>query len=172
VRAASIPTSAPPEITTYWSDGKIDRPHFLDAILSKLDQAGWSIKSDTGWTAHDAEIPVQLWTRLRLATVGEELAQGRRHLRCRIRGSWSLPAKFIFGMVLIAVLSAILTLAQQVPWVWLSLTALPLAAWWFEDEKFTHQAALAALIDTAAKDLALVKLEPLAGKLTTFHRPQ
>jgi hypothetical protein len=97
--------------------------------------------------------------KCRLNLLGEVLEQDKKHFRCRIRAFWSLPAGILFGLVVVAVLSVIMLLAQQVPWVRMSLIALPLTAWWFDDERRAHTAALAALIEAAAGELALVKLE-------------
>ncbi|MBI3853898.1 MAG: glycosyltransferase [Verrucomicrobia bacterium] len=149
-----------PETTVYWSKGDVDRYRFLDGILSKLEQAGWSFKTDTGWTTYDVEIPTNLWTRLRLTTVGEELEQHKRTLRCRVRGLWSLPAKLVFGIATSGVLALIAMFAGTNPWMWMSLTALPLIGWWFEDERQEYERALTVLIDAVAREQVLVKLEP------------
>ncbi len=148
------------ETAVYWVRGDVDRFRFLTCILSKLGEAGWSFRADTGWTVHDVETPAHLWTRLRLTTVSEELEQRQRNIRCRIRGFWSLPAKILCALVAVAVVWFIVAFAEENPWVWMSLIALPLLCWVFDGERQEQEQALAALIDAVAREQSLVKVEP------------
>ncbi|PYJ07797.1 MAG: glycosyl transferase [Verrucomicrobia bacterium] len=157
--ALDQPPDELPEMVAYWSDGAVDRYRFLNGITSRLNQSGWSSKTDSGWSTYDLEIPAHLWTRLRLTTVGEELEQGRKTFRCRIRGFWSVPARIVFGALSVALCVLILTLARTTPWIWMSLIALPLAGWVFDEGRQEYERALAALIDGVAKEQALTKLE-------------
>jgi O-antigen biosynthesis protein len=148
-----------PDAVVYWCDGRADRYGFLNRIEAELEKARWNCRPDSGWATHDLDVPVHLWTRLRLTTVTEELELGRTNLRCRIAGFWSLPAKVLFfGSV--ALVAAVLGLfAQANPWAWLSLTALPLVSWFFDSEKDHYRRAFAGLIDAVAADHKLVKLD-------------
>lgn len=148
----------PPETMVYWSSGGGDRYRFLNAILTKLNQAGWSFKTDTGWTRHDIEIVARLWTRLSLATVSEELEQGKMNLRCRIRGVWSLPAKCLWWVIVVLALVLIPSLARITPWIWMSPVALALTYWWLEDEKQEDKHLLSFIVEAAAKEHSLLKL--------------
>ncbi len=147
-----------PDTAVYWSKGSVTRYAFLKGILSKLDQAGWGFRTDTGWTTYDVEIPALFWTRLRLTTVSEELEQGKMNFRCRIRGSWSLAGRIVFGGIAVAVAALILGLATTTPWIWLSLIVLPLIFWGLEEERQEYERALAALIDTVASQQGLASL--------------
>ena len=148
-----------PNTTVYWCNGNIVRYQFIEAILAEIEKSGWSSEVDTGWTTHDLEIPAHAWARLRLTTVGEELAQGKMNFRCRIQSFWSLPAKIITGLVFVFVLTSIAFFAAAMPWVWLSLVALPMICWRFEDEKMWNERFLSAMVDAAAKHHSLVRLE-------------
>ncbi|MEY2467099.1 MAG: hypothetical protein QOD03_1620, partial [Verrucomicrobiota bacterium] len=159
IAPASHPHSEIPEVTVYWSNGELDRYTLLQAILSKLDRAGWGYKTDSGWTRNDLEIPTDIWSRIRLTTVSEELEQGKKNFRCRIQGFWSLPAKVICGTAIALMLFVIPAFAEKIPWLWMSLVLLPLIWWFFEDERIEYERALAALIDEAATDQKLVKLK-------------
>jgi O-antigen biosynthesis protein len=155
----STASSELPDTVVYWSDGNISRYHFVNAILSKLEQAGWTFKTDTGWTTYDVEIPAHLWTQLRLTTVSEELEHGKMNFRCRIEGFWTLAAKIFAALIFAVVFSLVTLFAEQMPWIWMTLTALPLVCWLLEDERQARERALAAVIDSTAKDQSLTRLD-------------
>jgi O-antigen biosynthesis protein len=162
----SAPAAAPvdhrrelPEVALYWADGHADRFQFLNRIEARLAQTGWYWRADTGWTAHDLDLPVRLWTRLRLTTVTEELDMGKTSLRCRINGSWSLAARLFFIGSVAVIAGLIYSLSEHTPWIWLSLTALPLVSWFFDSEKDYHRRVLAGIIDDAAAHEKLMKLD-------------
>ena len=150
-----------PEVHVYWTDSGLDRYGFLHHVLSKLDQAGWDYKTDTGWTACDVEVPADFWTRLTFTTACEELGQGKRNFRCRIRRFWSLPAKLVFWSTTGAVALLVLCFAGAIPWLWMGLIALPLACWVFDERRRAYECAFAQVLDTVAREQALVKLNPL-----------
>jgi 1,4-dihydroxy-2-naphthoate octaprenyltransferase len=100
---------------------------------------------------------------LRITTVTQELEQGKKSFRCRIDASWSAPARLLFVAAALTVAALLFTLAHKVPWVWMSLIVLPLIVWALEDEKNEHTKHLGALIDEAANEQALVKIESAAG---------
>lgn len=147
-----------PDVLVFWSDGYFDRYAFLHALLSKLEHSGWSVKTDTGWTAHDLEIQTHPWIRLRLATVTEDLELGKRNLRCRIEGYWSFRAKFVCGIIAALVAVLIMHAAESVPWIWFSLLLLPIVWWFFEDERLAHEKALVAFTESVATEHKLIKL--------------
>ncbi len=127
--------------------------------MTRLDQHGWTSKTDSGWTSYDIEVFAPYWSRLRLLTVSEDLEHGKRTFRCRIRSSWSLSAKLVFGAIAIVVMILVASLAQDNPWIWLSLVAIPLALWVIEDERQDYEQAAAAIVDTAAADHDLTRLD-------------
>jgi glycosyltransferase involved in cell wall biosynthesis/FtsH-binding integral membrane protein len=147
-----------PETSVYWSDGSIDRFQFLKRIVAKLDEEGWSAKTDSGWTSYDIEIFTPIWSRLKLLTVSEELENGKRTFRCRIRGSWSLPARLLFLAIVAAAVVVVMAMAKENPWTWFSVVAIPLAAWIIDDEQADYQQALARIVDGVAGEQKLKHL--------------
>ena len=137
----------------------MERYTFLQAIQAQLAEAGWDFKIDSGWTQVDLEIFTDDWSRLRLTTVGEDLHQGRRNFRCKVQGSWSLSAKIMFGAMVALLIFLIGSLAEVIPWLWFAFLALPLAAWFFEDNRQEYQRALVSLVDKAATAQKLIKLD-------------
>jgi O-antigen biosynthesis protein len=158
--ARSATDEEKPGTRVYWTDGPLDRYGFLHRVLSKLDQAGWHYKTDTGWTTCDVEVPADFWTRLTLGTVSEELGQGKKNFRCRVRSSWSLPARLLFWGVAGAVALLIACLAEAIPWFWMSLVLLPLASWAFDERVQDYRRAFVAVLDSVAQEQALVKVSP------------
>ena len=151
------------ESRVYWTDGPADRYRFLQGVLSKLDQANWPFKTDTGWTTCDVGIPVDSWTRLTLTTASEELGQGKKNLLCRIRGYWSLPAQLLFWGTAGGVALLIACFADTVPWFWMSLLILPLLGWVFDERRHDYELAFLKVLDTVAHELTLVKLSSPAA---------
>jgi hypothetical protein len=99
--------------------------------------------------------------------VAEELAEGKMIFRCRLRADWSLRALFTFWIALGAELLLIGFLARVEPWIWMSLLTLPILAWFLEQEKRNMQHLMVALIDEAAGEFGLLRLQKLKpdGKL-------
>jgi hypothetical protein len=159
-RFPSVPAWELPDVTVYWSDGRIDRHQFLSGIISKLDLGGWSFMTDTGWTTRDVDIPAHVWTRLVLTTVSEELEQGRKNIHCRIASFWSLSAKILFGISAATVLILITAFASVMPWIWMSMIALPLVYWLIDEERLECIQVLVAMVDAVATDQKLSKLAP------------
>jgi O-antigen biosynthesis protein len=149
----------PAECRAYWTDGTVDRFGFLQGLLTKLALAGWTFKTDTGWTNQDIELTSDLWTRLALTTATEELGQGKRNLRCRVRDFWSLPALLVFWGVTAAAVIAIILFSVAVPWLWLSLAALPLLGWCFDEARRDYAWALTAVLDAVAAEHKMVLLD-------------
>jgi len=154
-RATDNPFPAP---GVYWSDGSVERFDFLRAIEAELEKAGWDFKPDTGWTATDLEILTDNWTRLKLTTVSEELDRGRKNFRCRIERRWSLQAKIAFAVIAAAVATALVSFARVSPWVWMSLIAVPLIVWFFEENCQEYERSLCGVLDQAAVSRNLIKL--------------
>jgi O-antigen biosynthesis protein len=148
----------PAEIRTYWSQGPADRYAFLKAILAKLDDEGWQVRSDSGWTSHDIEVMGNRWSRIRLTTATEELDQGKRNVRCRLSPHWSLLAKVLLWGALGLELVLVAFLAGIQPWIWMLLLTTPVLYWLLEHEQWSLQESLGLLLDEAAASLGLVKL--------------
>ena len=143
----------------YWSADGVDRYTFLNQVLSKLEAEGWQHKTDSGWNDHDVEIFGSRWSRLRLTTVTEELGQGKRIFRCRLKATWSLPARIAFWFACGAELLAIGWLAPVYPWIWMLLLSMSAVLWWLEQEKRTMLLWIAALLEDVAASQRLVRIE-------------
>jgi hypothetical protein len=151
-------TGEPPDKFSYWGEGGAHRYSFLNTILSQLEQQGWPHKLDSGWSDHDVEIFGNRWSRLRLATVTEDLGQNRKIFRCRLWASWSLRAWIAFWFLFGAELLVIAFLAPAQPWLWMALLSLPLFGWYLEQEKRNLQQLIATVLDEAARQQNLVPL--------------
>ncbi|HYV30128.1 MAG TPA: glycosyltransferase family 2 protein, partial [Candidatus Binatia bacterium] len=146
----------------YWSIGDVDRYRFLTALTSKLEEHGFQLRLDSGWSDFDIEISGDYWTRLRLTTVTEELNQGRRNFRCQLRRSWSLPALLTLASVTAVEIVSIGLCARLQPWIWLLPLTLPFVSLLIEHQQFKLLSATAALISDVADSLKLVPLQPRA----------
>jgi hypothetical protein len=151
-----------PETTDYLSSGAVDRVELLQALTNRLRKNDWNLRMDSGWSDHDLEVPAHPLVRLRLTTVSEDLHQGRRNLRCRIEGLWSLPAKLTFWSATLICLLLVERLAQLIPWIWLILPLPVLVAWWIDDAVQTHSAAFGSELDAVAGQLQLVPISKAA----------
>jgi hypothetical protein len=144
---------------TFWSDGSCDRLQFLQGIVGALERAGWTIKTDSGWTSHDVEIFAHLWTKMKLTTVSEDLELGRRNFRCRVKGAWSLPAQLLMLCSLIVVTLVTTTFASDWPWVWMSLVLLPVVLWIIEDQATYDTGLLLTSLRSAAAEKSLTEIQ-------------
>ena len=142
----------------YWSDGGADRYSILHKIVTKLDAEGWQHKTDTGWNDYDVEIFGSRWSRLRLTTVTEELAGGKKIIRCRLAATWSLPARIAFWSACGVELLLIGWLAEAHPWAWMLLLTMSLFVFWLEQERRTLLLWIAAFLDEVAAEHGLLKL--------------
>ncbi len=153
----------------FWSAGHADRYAFLHAIQSKAAAQGRRVRLDTGWDSFDLEVLASTWNRIQLATVTEELDQGRRTIRCRLDTAWSPRAKLLFALVIAFTAVTISSLRELVPWIWMTLVFLPLALWFIEEDRLIQQAAFAGLLESAAAEQDLVRVktaEPSPGPET------
>ena len=152
-------TNAAAPVETYWSEGEVERYEFLLAIQAQLERAGWAFKADTGWTTNDLEILTDNWSCLKLVTVSEDLDRAKKNFRCRVKGGWSFAARIVFLITAVVVSMLIASLAQAVPWIWLTLIGLTLVGWYFEENCREYELALCTLLDEAARVKKLVKLD-------------
>ena len=158
--SAKMPLRREPlEVLSYWTPGKVDRYGLLSAILHRLEEEQWQVRSDSGWMDYDMEIMGNRWSRLRLTTVTEELAPDKRHIRCRLESLWSLLAKVAYWSLVGAELVVIGLLAEVQPWIWMLLLTLPLLSWFLENELAHLQQSIAAVVDDVAFRLKLVKVD-------------
>jgi O-antigen biosynthesis protein len=157
------PGEAPGEIH-FWSDGRADRYAFLQALHRKAVADKWPFRLDSGWTAYDLEVFASAWSRVRLATVTEDLDQGRRNIKCRVLSIWSARAKLLMLGVAGGVAGSIGALHETFPWIWMTLVLLPLALWFIEDDREQQAAATAGLLEAAAAETQMIRTWSAARK--------
>jgi O-antigen biosynthesis protein len=139
----------------FWSERGLTRYGFLETILSRLQQAGWTHRVDNGWDRFDVEVAATRWGAAQITTAEEELARGRSFFRCRIglRPSWWVPLSL--GIVTLAALLAITLLKETQPLVWFALCAIPLVMLHIATELRTLYRDVAAEILAVADEMKL-----------------
>ena len=147
------------EFVEYWADQRVDRMHFIQSILASLERQGWQFKTDSGWSEFDIEVFGSRWSHLQLTTVAEEHGRERQLFRCRLRTTWSLPAKVFFGAAVAFELLVIGFVRSEVPWLWLILLSLPIFAWFMEQEQRDLQRVISLLLDDVGKKCQLTNLK-------------
>jgi glycosyltransferase involved in cell wall biosynthesis len=142
----------------YWANTSIERTDFVKHILDRLERQGWELKADTGWCDYDVEILGSRWAHLQLTTVAEPHASGKQLLRCRMRTTWSLPAKVALSMMLGFELVVIGFIQHEIVWIWLLLFTVPAFAWYLHRDQRDLQRLISTLLDEIAQVSGLVKL--------------
>jgi GT2 family glycosyltransferase len=143
----------------YWSGEALNRLGWVADLLRRLEQCGWPHRADVGWSEYDIEIYDTRWTKLQIATVVEDRAQGKRLLRCRLRARWSLRAKVAFWSLAGLELAVLGVAGVGALWPWLLLLTLPLIAWLFRRQERRLQSILVVFLDDVAKEWKLAKLQ-------------
>ena len=88
--------------------------------------------------------------------------------RCRLRTSWSLPAKVAFWAALGFELLMIGFVGRTLPWLWALLAIQPLFAWFCSREQRDLQRIIAVILDDVAKRRGLLKIQKKSsGKNST-----
>jgi hypothetical protein len=144
----------------YWSDKPLDRFAWVKDLLRGLEERRWPHKADIGWSEYDIEIYDTHWSKLQLATVVEEWGQGKRLLRCRLRGRWSLRAKVAFWSLLGLELLVLGVAGPHRLWLWLLLLTLPGVAWLLRRQQRKLQSIICIFLDETAKEWNLAKMRP------------
>jgi glycosyltransferase involved in cell wall biosynthesis len=148
----------PPSELQYWAAPGFQRRDLLEHVLGRLERKGWHHRPDAGWSNFDVEIFGSRWTRLQLSTVGEFSQDGQQLVRCRLRASWTLPARAIFWSFFGLVLLVMGLAGLEKPWYWLLLLPLPAYAGWLQGQQRTFQRIVAVFLDEIAATLGLRKL--------------
>jgi hypothetical protein len=143
----------------YWAEVWMDRIQFVRSILARLEEQGWQFKADTGWSEFDVEIFGNRWSNLQLTTVAEPHPGEKQMFRCRLRTTWSLPAKVAFWAALGFEMLIIGIVGSSLPWLWLLLLIQPAFIWFFAREQNNLKCVIAVLLDEVAKRRALLKIE-------------
>jgi glycosyltransferase involved in cell wall biosynthesis len=146
------------EVVCYWSDGSADRYGFLRALLLRLEQDKWQVRTDMGWASYDLEVLEARWARLRLMTASEHLEQGRMSLKCRLRTHSSPAAKVLFwGLFTSEVIVATL-IGQKLPWIWMLLLTVPIVGWLLESQQTKLRRAFGSLVEEVASQKKLIRV--------------
>ncbi|HEY5915499.1 MAG TPA: glycosyltransferase, partial [Verrucomicrobiae bacterium] len=144
----------------YWGAEAINRYACVGDLLRRLEERGWSARSDIGWCEYDVEIQGSRWTSLQLTTVVEDHAQDRHLLRCRLRPRLSLQAKLMLFAVCALQFLVLGLAAASRPWLWLLLLSLPVIAVWLHRERKAVQSMVIILLDDLAPAWGLTRTYP------------
>ena len=146
------------ERVEYWADQAVERVTFVRRIIDKLEEQGWEIKVDAGWSDFDVEIMGSRWAYLQLATVSEPHTGGKQMLRCRLRTGWSLPARIaIFSLACFDLI--VIGFAWRPLWeIWFLLLTIPAFAWYVRRHEHDLQRLIAALLDDIAARSGMKKV--------------
>ncbi len=143
----------------YWTETPMDRVDFVRRILRRLDQQGWEIKADVGWSNFDMEIYGSRWSHLQLVTVAEPHAGGKQLLRCRLRMAWSLSAKVaLFAMLGFEVV--VCGFVWHTLWqIWFLLLTIPAFAWHVKYDQQHLQRMISVVLDDIAQKNGMIKIK-------------
>ncbi len=147
----------------YWAEQRLDRFDFVTKVLRGLDQRHWPYRADVGWSEFDAEIFGNWWSYVQFATVAEDHPRGRQLIRCRLRAHWSLQAKAILWLLLVA---EVIVTGAFVGWfAMLLVTAITLGAaiYFMRTQKRRIQSELISFLDDLAEELKLVIIRNGSG---------
>jgi glycosyltransferase involved in cell wall biosynthesis len=152
------------EQVEYWSNTKMERLDFVRRILQRLENEGWEIKEDAGWSDFDVEVFGSRWSHLQLATVAEPHAGDKQLIRCRLRAGWSLLAKVALCSMLGFEL-VVIGFVWHAYWeIWFLLLTVPAFVWYVQKDRGDLQRLLAVVLDDIARQNGMVKLHVTAKK--------
>jgi hypothetical protein len=155
----------------YWDERGVDRVHFLQAIMERLDKRDWPNKVDLGWNNYDLEIYGSRWAHLQLTTVAEVVGANRQLIRCRLRTAWTLFARAVFWSVTGLELLVIGFLGPFFPWLWALLLTLPALIWWLTWEQNHLRRLIAVFLDEIANEIGLTKPQEQRSRRTEAAAP-
>jgi glycosyltransferase involved in cell wall biosynthesis len=147
------------EEVKYFAENGPDRVDFVKRILHRLDQQGWEIKADTGWSDFDMEIYGSRWSHLQLATVAEAHGGGRQLVRVRLRMAWSLSAKVAMLAILGFELVVIGFIWHALWEIWFLLITVPAFAWYVRHDQRELQRLISIVLDDVARKNGMTKIK-------------
>ncbi len=157
----------PLDQSSYWSALPLDRLDYVRRMLQHLEQQGWLLKADIGWSDYDVEIYGSRWNQLQLATVVEEHAQDKYLLRCRLRVRWSLQSKVMFWTLVGIELLVLGYFGPKFHSIYFLLSFIPALIWFLKRQGRNLQSMMVVSLDQLAKELKLSRLpresEPQGG---------
>lgn len=147
------------EQVEYWAEANLDRVDFVKRILRRLDQQGWEVKEDAGWSDFDMEIYGSRWSHLQLATVTEPHPNGKQLLRCRLRMAWSLSAEVALCAMLGVELVVIGFIWHTLWQIWFLLLTVPAFAWYVRHDQRDLQRLISVVLDDIAQKNGMIKIK-------------
>jgi hypothetical protein len=123
-----------------------------------LEQRGWPVRTDAGWSEYDLELYGSRFANLHLTTVVEAHPRDRSLIRSRLTGRWSLTARVAFWSVLGVELVLIGALGPAQFWPWLLLLTVPAWIWLQRREARRVQSVTIVLLDELAKERRLTRV--------------
>jgi O-antigen biosynthesis protein len=142
----------------FWGESKVDRLEFVARIIARLEEQGWQLKVDAGWSDFDVEILGSRWAHLKLTTAAEPHSDGKQLVRCRLRTESSLFAKVVGAVMLGFELLIIGFVGTDIPWLWLLLLTVPGFAWFVSGEQHDLRKLIAVIINDVARQNGLHKV--------------
>lgn len=152
------------EMLSFWSHHDADRYRFLQQIQAHLERHGWPNKWDSGWSEFDLEVTVNRWNITRLTTASEDLAGGRKFIRCRVQSEWSWSSWIAGVAVFLGSLAIPLLIGERFPWSWMSLTGAALIWMLIEDKQRYPKAVVNSSITQVAAQLNLDAFGPAPAR--------
>lgn len=148
---------------TLWSRGNVERFQVLAMLMKRLEEDGWVITEDKGWSDFDIEASIGRVAKVRIVTVHEDLEMGRRNIRFRQNTMWRLGAGVFFWAFAITLVLAISIVGPVFPWIWMLLLLLPVIMLFIEHEEQLLAGHIHAYLQETARELGLVVVEPAPG---------
>jgi hypothetical protein len=156
------------ESLAYWAERKgFDRFEFLNELVGEFREQRLKPRLDSGWSAHDVELGGGTWVRLWLSSVTEELEEGRKILRCRLRTAWTVRARLAFLASLGGALVLTGTLGHLTEWIWMLPVALPLLYLFLENESQRTRGLVSEIVNRLAGKSGLVPVTSTADALAS-----
>lgn len=139
------------ESLAYWAGKRgFDRFAFLNELVGELRDQRLKPRLDSGWSAHDVELGGGTWVRLWLSSVTEELEEGRKIFRCRLRTAWTVRARLAFLAALGSALALTGALGYLTEWIWMLPITLPLLYLFLENESRRTRGVVSEIISRLA----------------------
>lgn len=142
-------------IRHYWSESSHDRTEYLEELVCRLERHGVPHTVRLGWRDYDLDIYPHGWTRLKLCTVQEDHAGGKRLIRVRIQLYPNAQMAWALGLLIAIELTALASWPMILPA--LALGMLLVLAW---REGLTRRGHLLTISDAAAAGVGLLSLQP------------
>jgi hypothetical protein len=142
----------------FWGEANVDRLAFVRRVIAKLEEQGWQLKVDAGWSEYDIEILGSRWAHLRFTTASEPHVGGKQLVRCRLRTAWSLFAEVSLGIITAFDLLVIGFVGTDIWWLWLLLLTIPAFALFVRREARNLRKLIAVIVNDVARQSGLFQV--------------